>query len=82
MWSLHQHIQTYQMDKTVQSVKQNPFAATFAQKNIEKLEPVLQDHLSGIIYLLDQSVGEEVDMRQKMVSFMYNIHLHRHYVQL
>lgn len=43
------------------------------KKNIEKLEPLLQDLLSRITHLLDQGVGEEVDMRQKMVSFMYNI---------
>jgi hypothetical protein len=43
------------------------------KKNIEKLEPVLQDLMSRLTHLLDQSVGEEVDMRQKMVSFMYNI---------
>jgi benzoate 4-monooxygenase len=60
-------------DKNVHSIKRKRFAAAFAQKNIEKLEPVLQDHLNRITHLLDESVGEEVDMRQKMVSFMYNI---------
>jgi cytochrome P450 len=60
-------------EKSVHNVKRKRFAVAFSQKRIVELESIVDDHLRRLINMLDGKVGQEVDMKQKMLGLMYNI---------
>lgn len=45
----------------------------FVQKCIVKLESIVDNHLCRLINMLDGKVGQEVDMKQKMLGLIDNI---------
>lgn len=73
-------------EKSVHTVKRKRFAVAFAQKTVNDLEYVAQEHLQRLVNVLDAKAttplksptdrplpNEMVDMKSTMVQFMYQV---------
>lgn len=60
-------------EKAVHNIKRKRFAAAFAQRSIVELEHIVGGQLERVMRILDNEIGQEIDMKQMMLGLMYNI---------